>query len=328
MSSATSYRPPQPYRFSFPPYPIGWFQVDYTDELAPGQVKPLHYFGKELVLYRAEDGVAHVLDAYCPHLGAHLGYGGKVEGSSIRCPFHAWRFDCTGVCDEIPYTDRDIPKKATITPWKVHEVNGLIMVWHHPEGKDPHFAIPTLPEYGNDDWTTYVKRRWTIRSRNQDMAENSVDSAHFKYLHGTQNLPPTQIDPQGHILNVRSPTLTGKGGNSIEGEIQVQLHGFGFTTTRFLGIVETLLVNSVTAIDEEYLDVRFSFMVKKFGGASTTKGIGRAFISEIERQLEQDIPIWENKIHIKPPILCDNDGPIGKFRSWCKQFYHDPEAQP
>ena len=52
----------------------------------------------------------------------------------------------------------------------------------------------------------------------------------------------------------------------------------------------------MTAIDEEFLDVRFAFMVKKTFGDDMTRGIGMAFTREITRQLEQDIPIWENKI--------------------------------
>ena len=36
-----------------------------------------------------------------------------------------------------------------------------------------------------------------------------------------------------------------------------------------------------------------------------------------------DLPIWDNKIHQKRPILCDGDGPIGIFRTWCKQFYSE-----
>ena len=50
-------------RFPFPRYPNGWFQVAYADELAPGGVMPLKYFGKELVLFRPtteEIGRAHV----------------------------------------------------------------------------------------------------------------------------------------------------------------------------------------------------------------------------------------------------------------------------
>ncbi|MCA9564719.1 MAG: Rieske (2Fe-2S) protein, partial [Myxococcales bacterium] len=275
----------QSYRYTFPPYPIGWFQVAYSSELEKGQVMPLEYFGQDLVLYRTDEGEAVVLDAFCPHLGAHMGYGGMVEGSSIRCPFHHWRFDCTGACDEIPYTDREVPKKAVMKAWTVREVNGLIMVWHHPDGAEPHFELPVVTEYGDDAWTfPYKTRRWKIRTRNQEMAENSVDTAHFKYLHGTHNLPEASIEPNGPHLHVVSETVTKAGGNLVPGQIIVDLHGFGFTTTRFVGIVETLLVNSVTPIDEDYVDVRFSFMVKKFGGRDVTEGIGKAYIAEIERQ--------------------------------------------
>ena len=50
-------------------------------------------------------------------------------------------------------------------------------------------------------------------------------------------------------------------------------------------------------------------------------------MSEVSRQLEQDIPIWENKIYVHPPVLCDGDGPIGPFRAWATQFY-PPEDPP
>lgn len=315
------------YRFSFPPYPIGWFQVAYANELEPGQVMPLEYFGKDLVLFRTQGGEAVLMDAFCPHLGAHLGYGGKVEGEEIRCPFHAWKFDSAGKCSEIPY-GKKIPPGATLGKWVLREVNGLLMAWHHPDAAPPTYEIPVIPEYGDEGWTEYIMRRWKVRTRNQEMAENSVDTAHFHYLHGTHNMPTATLEPEGHILKVVSDTVMKTPGGLVNGEIQVEMHGFGFSLTRFVGLVETLIVNSVTAIDEEYVDVRFAFTVKKFGGVDVTRGIGKAFVREITRQLEQDIPIWENKKHIKPPILSDGDGPIGKYRKWCKQFYADPNAIP
>lgn len=315
------------YRFTFPPFPIGWFQVAYSDELKPGEVKPLEYFGQKLVLFRTEAGVAHVLDAFCPHLGAHLGYGGKVAGDNIRCPFHAWEFDGGGTCKHVPYSDR-VPEAAKVAPWPVHEVNGLIMVWHHPDRTEPAWTLPAIAEWDNEEWTGYHKRRWRVRSRNQEMAENAVDVAHFKYLHGTQNLPDPKMWTEGHQMFSQFDTEMMTPMGPATGRIEVEAHGFGFTLTRFFGFVETLLVNSVTAIDEEYLDVRFAFTVKKVGGADVTRGVAMAFIKEIERQLEQDVPIWENKRHVKPPILTDGDGPIARYRRWCKQFYADPNAQP
>ena len=96
--------------YPFHPYPIGWFQVAYSDDVKPGDVLPLKYFGRDLVLFRGEDGKAAVMDAFCPHLGAHLGHGGKVNGNCIRCPFHAWEFDTEGECVSVPYAKK-IPRK-------------------------------------------------------------------------------------------------------------------------------------------------------------------------------------------------------------------------
>ena len=44
-------------------------------------------------------------------------------------------------------------------------------------------------------------------------------------------------------------------------------------------------------------------------------------IDEAVRQMEQDIPIWESKRYLEQPLLCDGDGPIGRFRSWSTQFH-------
>ncbi len=311
------------YRFPLPPYPNGWYQIAYSDELPGGAVLPLHYFGRELVAFRADDGAARVLDAYCPHLGAHLGYGGTVEGATIRCPFHAWQFDGDGQCVEIPYASK-IPALAKLPSWRVQEVNGLIMVYHHMTGRPPAWHVPTLEEYGSSAWTDYHRARWKIRTHNQEMAENAVDAAHFKYVHGTPELPQTRAEIDGHIFRVRSPVQFTTPQGTIEGQIASDSWGFGFGLVRFTGIVETLLVSSVTPIDGEFVDVRFSFMAKKVGNESLTENVRKAFIAEIERQLGQDIQIWEHKVLQTRPVLCDGDGPIGLFRRWCKQFYLDP----
>src|SRR5918994_5006579 len=86
--------------------PYGWFQVAWSSELEPGDVLARDYFGRHLVLWRDEEGAVHLNDAYCPHLGAHFGYGGVVEGCELRCPFHGWKFDGDGANTDIPYGTR------------------------------------------------------------------------------------------------------------------------------------------------------------------------------------------------------------------------------
>ena len=309
-----------------PSYPNGWFQLCYSDELETGAVMPLSYFGEELVLFRGEDGAPRLLDAYCPHLGAHLGVGGEVKDNCVVCPFHAWAFDGDGQCTDIPYAKR-IPKKAKVRAWPVVERNGLILAWNHGGQAAPSWQVPEVPEFGHEEWTEYTTRRWKIRSHNQEMAENAVDSAHFRYLHKTQNIPPTEATTEDHLLVMESPATMTYRGMPVEGRIRSELYGFGFTVTRFWGIAETCLVSSATPIDGEYIDVRFSFMLRKTLAGSAIEDpamlemVAKKFRQAVERELEQDIPIWENKKYISPPVLCDGDGPVGLFRKWCRQFY-------
>src|SRR4029450_12624453 len=96
---------------------------------------------------------------------------------------------------------------------------------------------------------------------------------------------------------------TPRGGE--HGSIEVNSHGFGFPPPRFTGLVATLLLTTVTPIDDQYVDVHFNFTVKKLGDQGITRGVGKAFVAEVTRQLEQDIPVWENKIFLKRPLICD-----------------------
>ena len=133
-------------------FPTGWFVIAVSDELAPGQVTPLRYFAKDLVAFRGESGDVHVLDAHCPHLGAHLGHGGTVVGDTVRCPFHAWRFAGDGSCAEIPYNKSDkIPPRAKLKRWEVRERNGLVFLWHDRFDTPPTYEIPVIEEYGTDE---------------------------------------------------------------------------------------------------------------------------------------------------------------------------------
>jgi len=306
-------------RFPFP-LPDGWFQVAYGDEVAPGELARLHYFDRELVLFRGGSGEAHVLDAHCPHLGAHLAVGGSVEGDRIRCPFHAWEFDGRGACVRVPYAKK-IPPKAKIHSWPLLERNGMIYVHFDKAGRAPTWQPPEVPEYGSEEWTDYWRRDWVIESCAQEMAENSVDPAHFKYVHRTAELPTAEASERGHVFHVDMDYPIQMGEQRQAGSIEIDCHGFGIGVSRFRGIVDTTVVVSGTPIDGERLHHRLSFLVRELDSPDATQGLGQAFVNEITRQFDEDRPIWERKVHWERPVLCDGDGPIGALRRWGRQFY-------
>ena len=44
-------------RYPFNVYPNGWFRVALREDIAPGELKRLEYFGKQLVLFRCQGGI-------------------------------------------------------------------------------------------------------------------------------------------------------------------------------------------------------------------------------------------------------------------------------
>ncbi len=313
-------------RFPFSSNPVGWFAVAYSHDLAVGGVLPLSYLGTDLVAFRAEDGTAHVLDAHCPHLGAHLGHGGVVEGNCIRCPFHAWTFSGDGACTRVPYAKK-IPPLARIEPWPVCERNGFLFVHYHPLGEAPTWDIPSFSEVGSDEWTSLEHCRWKIRTNIHELAENAFDSAHFHILHRMKTVPNPKLDLTGPFFHMVNDTqMETPFGTGIDGTLDIHSYGLGCGTARLTGMIETLLFTNQTPIDDEYVDVRFSFTVKKLPSPEATEMIRQGFRDELSHEVEQDIRIWENKVFHERPVLCDGDGPIGQFRRWTKQFY--PEGAP
>ena len=299
------------------PIPTGWFPVSSSQDLEAGTVSRLECLGRELVLFRTESGEACVFDAFCPHLGANLGVGGEVVGESIRCPFHAWRFGSDGACVEVPYASR-IPNAARAQTLPVVERNGFIWAWHDAGDRQPFFEIPVLPQVDSTDWVETFRKTWRIRSQIQEMGENGVDSAHFPAVHGSAAVPKAEVTEDGaHRRAVQFSEIDTSHGRS-RSVIDVNSFGMGFGFTHFTGICETISMNCMTPIDAESTDLTVVFLQPR---GSEQEGVYRAICKDLEKQVGEDIPIWENKRYNPAPVLCDGDGPIAGYRRWCLQFY-------
>jgi len=307
------------YRYPFSPYPTGWYLLAESADLAPGDVKPLRYFGRDLVLFRTEAGRAVVLDAHCPHLGAHLGYGGTVAGEGIVCPFHSWRFDTAGQCADIPYKTSPGLPKVGIPCWPVHEASGLILVHFSEHGHAPEWEMPDLPEWGMPGWVGYETRAWTVRVHVQDVTENIPDTTHFVSVHGLRTFPEARVETKDHIFHQVM-------GDDTYALTQVA-YGLGLAWLDVDEPVRYRLLVAATPIDEQYVHLRLLFLVDEGEGATELSGKGRAVVDLIASQTSRDVEIWGHKVYRDRPALVAGDGAIGVFRKWAKQFYEAGEHE-
>lgn len=315
------------------PIPFGWYALEHSSKLAAGEVLPVIYFGRELVLFRTEDGMAKVLDAHCPHLGAHMGHGGRVEGENIACPFHGWQFDGAGECKSVPYAKRIPPKMdntQTVRAYPVIERNNMIWAWYHPEDAAPTFDVDPVAEFDSPDWTLPQNYEWTINTIPQETGENAADVAHFMYVHSSPEMPKGEVTMDGvrrtTLLHNKVPKVNEQGEIDMTGTEWETLRvesigtGPGQSFQRLTRAFDLIMMGTVTPIDDQSLVLRFSFSMPK-NQADMNRLFADGTRDNIVLGVEQDIPIWEHKRYVANPILCDGDGPIAKYRKWFKQFY-------
>ncbi len=300
-------REPGP-RFPFP-IPNGWFIVASSHDLQPGTILSVHYFARDLVVFRTDGGAARVTSAYCSHLGAHLGVGGKVRGETVECPFHGWCYDGdTGKCTAIPYGSGKIPTKAAIRSYPTLERNGMVWAWHHLEGKPPFYDVPEVPELSDPSWSEPYGADFVIRTACQEMAENNHDPAHFRFVHGTDAIPEQDVLIDGGY----------KRAESMDGFFVRESFGLGLGVLRLADTVTFL--SSTTPVDDDHVHVRWVFTAPMGAGPGAAREMAESFMGGVS----QDIPIWENKRYVERPVLIKDERTILEHREWCKQFYSDP----
>lgn len=312
-------------RFPFP-IPHGWFHVAFDEEVGRGEIKPLRYFGRDLVMWRSASGKLYLQDAYCPHLGANFGVGGKVLGERIQCPFHHWEFDGSGRAAHIPYA-KTLNQKACVRTYPLDIKYGLVMAWYHPEDKAPAFSLPEIPELAAEDFVKPKVTRHEIRSCLQEMAENTADGAHFVSIHQHPGAAEyDRFDFDGPHMIMESRQLFPSSGGPVEGTLNTTTTGFGWAVVRYNTLIEVCMLTTNAPIDEDTVVQYFHVSWRNPERDPKIDRIGAAFDKEVNRQIGEDIPIWENKIYQPRPQLCDGDGPIAKFRRWATQFYDTPDA--
>lgn len=319
--------------------PVGWFQVGWSHELPRGGVRPLRYFGEDLVLCRYESGEIGLFDAYCPHMNAHIGYGGSVEGESLVCPYHGWQFDRGGCNSLVPYSDR-VNRSRCLRVWPVVEVGGsLILAWHSPDGSAPTFDPPgvdVLPGLGSADFFGIgpeTSRRYeALPMRTEFVSENTVDMSHFRFVHETPYVGTiVELEPLDHRLCVRFSMPmklyeAGGGGKVVDAMTEVVNWGLGLIVIRFAD--DAMLLQAQTPVDDTMCDVMLTMMLPRGGSeGDAPAGEQLARIKMGWRQVENDIVIWTHRrAGVKSHLIAEEVAPFKTFTTWSSQFFPDIAA--
>ncbi len=111
------------HNYTLPDFSVGWYVLATLDEIKVRQILSRTFAGEDLVVFKTESGRIVAMDAYCKHMGSHLGHGGKIEGETIVCPFHGFCFDPKGKCVKTGYGSKPSPR-TNMNTWPLKITGG------------------------------------------------------------------------------------------------------------------------------------------------------------------------------------------------------------
>ncbi|MDT5065590.1 MAG: hypothetical protein QOK02_1745 [Mycobacterium sp.] len=319
--------------------PVGWFQVAWSADIAPGEVVPKHYFGRDLVVFRELDGHVRVLDAHCQHLGASLAHGGCVVEDGIQCPFHGWVWNGDGRNVRIPYQDR--PNRGRrVRSYPVAELNDSIYLWHDSEARQPLWDAPNAfevlgPHVSDRTFHPFVDGCRTLHHRvkvhPQVIAENAVDPHHFRFVHGTA-ISPVVLREHTDASTWRAKVGFGRrwsdGVDRVDdtvNTIEIYWSGIGLS---FNGehLREGIRVISIcaTPVDDTRSDIFAGYWISAESANGADDFDSR--LATAKMALPDDIRIWEHQVYLDPPALATSEAAgFRALRQWASGFY--PESR-
>ncbi|MBL4704231.1 MAG: Rieske (2Fe-2S) protein [Flavobacteriales bacterium] len=325
---------------NLPPFPNGWYVIERSELLPAGKLITKRFAGQDVIVFRTESGKACVMDAYCPHMGAHFGHGGCIVGESVKCPFHGFEFNTSGKCTKTGY-GTEPPPKALAKTFPVQEVNGLILLYYHCDNEPPTWQIPEMDMTG---WTDFRWVDYELKSHPQETTENSVDIGHFSETHGYRNVKVVKnpIFEENHLTinyGMERDNFMGKSGKPVQIEFIGHVYGLGYSVveakTLNFGITTRHFVLP-TPIEDGKIILRIASSVKKVRKSSDVhalasvlpKSLLNYILSKVvfkgyKNDVRQDFKIWENKKYIMQTPLAKGDGPIVMYRKWAQQFYSE-----
>jgi phenylpropionate dioxygenase-like ring-hydroxylating dioxygenase large terminal subunit len=158
-----------------------WYVAARGDEITRKPMSRL-LLGRSMVLFRRENGDAVALQNRCCHRSMPLSEG-KLEGDTLVCRYHGFRYDCSGRVVEVPSQPQP-PASIGVRSYPVRERGPFVWFWAgDPEHLDES-ALPHQEWLESDAWDRY-SGYLHIDASYVHMHENLLDLSHLSFLHET-----------------------------------------------------------------------------------------------------------------------------------------------
>ena len=298
-----------------------WFPICMSREVPRQGVLGTTFLDGRVVVFRGEDGIAQVVSAFCPHLGADLGQG-SVVGNNLRCPFHQWQFDGEGACVQTGCGD-PVPRAAGLFKFPTAERYGLVWAFN---GDEPLFDLPSFP-YPDDELEFHIEEHEDILPVDPwVICCNTPDVQHIKVVHGfvfdqgdpTETMVWTPYSMRYHF-NGLHPT-----GLRVEFDVGIDGTSIFYQSSIFQGQWYGYIA-PFGLPRPGHTRIYYVIAVRKSEGDAASRKALIDFAMTTQRGiLADDYPVLKHA-HFKPGQLTQTDRGLAKFFDYLRSY---PRAHP
>lgn len=299
----------------------GWMQVAFDTDLCD-EVVPVDVAGRPLVAVRSGPH-AGVYDATCPHRGAHLGYGGKVDGAVVVCPFHGHRVHL-GLDENGLFRVRRYHS--------VHAAKGLFVLLDPARDTGLGGFLDALQR------SHHIMEGFTLRVAvpPEFVIENVFDADHFAVVHSLDRRPRLEVrSAPGDVLCVEgifdmvrpNKWQTGASPNAAT---RTRFSARVFSPTLVaseLGPASepNVIITAATPTADGACMVRVTVALPRHraAGPPTVREVA-SLVSGSRTAFEQDAVVWE---HLDPSVVpqyTEGDQLVRTYRDYCRRFLPGP----
>ncbi|MFI8461771.1 Rieske 2Fe-2S domain-containing protein [Kitasatospora sp. NPDC085464] len=302
----------------------GWYLLAFLTELAD-EITPLAVGPHRLIAVREGERV-RVLDASCPHRGAHLGHGGRREGDCLVCPFHGKRIALG-----------DPSKRWSVAEHRVLTWGDALFV-RLSDDPDGDRGFERAVKGWEDEYPLVAAVSLPVAVPSEYVVENAFDPDHFKAVHGvpgTRGMTARdgrsgELVIEGEFLMQTSPWQDARTLEEIRWEavrtgrvrwdFKPRFHAQAFSpnvvVTEFGPEAERqVIVTGSVPTEDGGCVARVAIGVRENQRAALPALLGGS-----EKALAEDKVVWEHLDHAMTPRYDARDEPVLAFRRFCADF--------
>ena len=298
----------------------GWAQAAFSQEVGEAPT-PVTIGARRLMLIRRDDAI-EAFDAVCPHRGAHLGFGGQLDGGFVICPFHGHRIRLG--------EDAGNGDGLWVAAHRTLEVGDAVYVLLDNEHDN---GFPAFAERLRASHHLIAGFALEATVPPDYVIENVFDADHFKTVHGLNRRPRLawrESDDGGLIVEGIFDT-----NRPLEWQDDVPPDAEG-VRTRFLAHVfspmlvaselgppehPAVVITAATPGPTKTTTIRVVVGLPRNspGGPVTVDAIG-SLLAGSRLAFAQDIAVWEHLDTDAPCHYVVGDGLVQEYREYCQRF--------